>query len=569
MKKPPRVAQQLDRARALLQAGKLPEAVTLLRAVLSKKPGNAGAQELMAEVAVRNRDLAAAAGILQNLLAANPDNHLYHTRLAVVYALQALFPQAAAELRRALALKPDYLPAQLDLCKVTREMGHLDESIRAGLAAVQLDPDDARAHSGVALSFERFGLHRKAHEHYCRAAELSPDDPRRQFACGFGYLGAGDKDKAKHYFQRVLELSPNDAQAHWMLARLQRYASTDHADFQRLQQLLDDPSASDDDRSYLHFALGKMYEDCERYDEAFGHYAAGNSLENSKYHYRPQAWHERVDALIETFSADLLASLSGAGNPSRKPLFIVGMPRSGTSLVEQILASHPQVYGAGELSWLVKTEHDLPAFLHSARSYPACIREMQAAQIDVVAGKYLDYLDVLAEHRPYTYVSDKMPGNYERIGLIALLFPQARIIHCRRDPLDNAVSQFSLLFQGALDYSHDLFNIGAHYAGYERLMTHWRNLIPERILDISYEAMVADHEGETRRMLEFLELPWDPDCLSFFESRRTVRTSSDLQVRTPIYTSAIGRWKHYEKYLEPLRRGLRWPDDNAEGAVSG
>jgi tetratricopeptide (TPR) repeat protein len=569
MSKPTKASQQLGRARALLQAGKLPEAAALLRSILTRSPVNSAAQELMAEVAVRNGDLAAAAGILQKLLAANPDNHLLHNKIAVVYALQSQFPQAAAHLHRALTIKPDHLPAQLDLCKVTREMGLLDESIRAGLAAVQLGPNDARTHSALALSYERFGLHQKAHTHYCRAAELAPDDPRRQFACGFGYLGSGDKATARRYFERVIALSPGDAQAHWMLARLQRYTSTGHADFQRLQQLLENPSASDDERSYLHFALGKMYEDCECYAEAFQHYTVGNRLEGKKYHYRPEDYRERVDGLIEAYSADFLSHLAPAGNPSRKPLFIVGMPRSGTSLVEQILASHPQVYGAGELSWLVKTEHDLAGFLRSSQDYPACVRAIDAQQIDLLAGKYLSYLDALSDHGPYTYISDKMPSNYERIGLISLLFPHARIIHCQRDPLDNAISQFSLLFQGAIEYSHDLFNLGTHYAEYQRLMAHWRNLFPERILDVRYETLVANHEAETRRLLDFLQLPWEPGCLRFFEAHRTVRTSSDLQVRQPIYATSIGRWKHYEKYLEPLRRGLRWPDTAGPGRASG
>jgi len=569
MKKTGKVAQQLDRVRALLAAGKLPEAAALLRTVLTRKPGNTAALELMAEVAVRNRDPGSAAGILEKLLETHPDNHDYHNKLAVVYALQSRFPQAAAHLRRALAIKPDSLSAQLDLCKVTREMGHLDESIRAGLAAAQLAPDDVRAHGSVALSLERFGLHQQAHEHYCRAAELAPGDARRQFACGFGYLGAGDRDMAERYFRRVLAISPDDAQTHWMLARLQRYQSTAHPDFAHVQRLLERPSASDDDRSYLHFALGKMYEDCAHYDEAFAHYTAGNRIEGRKHPYRPQAYQQRVDRLREVFSADVLANLAAAGNPSTRPLFIVGMPRSGTSLVEQILASHPQVFGAGELSWMVKTEHDLASFLGSAHAYPDCVRDIRAEHLEVLADKYLNYLDVLCEHGSYRYISDKMPANYERLGLIALLFPKARIIHCRRDPLDNAISQYSLLFQGALEYTHDLFNLGAHYADYRRLMSHWRRIMPGRILDIGYEALVENHEAEIRRLLEFLELPWDPACLRFFESRRTVRTSSDMQVRTPIYATSIGRWKHYEKHLEPLHRGLRWCGDQGSGPASG
>ena len=150
-----------------------------------------------------------------------------------------------------------------------------------------------------------------------------------------------------------------------------------------------------------------------------------------------------------------------------------------------------------------------------------------------------------------------MPSNYERIGLIATLFPNARIIHCRRDPLDNAISQYSLLFQGNMEYSHDLYNLGAHYANYQRLMTHWKTCLPGRNMDVDYETLVADHESETRRLLTLLELPWDEACLNFFDARRAVRTSSDFQVRSPIYSTSVGRWKHYEKFLEPLHRGLQ------------
>jgi hypothetical protein len=342
-----------------------------------------------------------------------------------------------------------------------------------------------------------------------------------------------------------------------MLARLDRCTSAEDGRLQELEQALARPDRSEDERVYLHFALGRMYEDLADYERAFTHFSAGNRIENSRLGYRPEAYREQVDALIETFSADFLASMTAAGAASDTPLFIVGLPRSGTTLVEQILASHPEVYGAGELSWFTKAEHDLAGFIGSGHPYPRCVAQLDKAGIDVLAKKYLDYLDTLSGHGGYRHITDKMPSNYERLGLIALLFPQARIIHCRRDPLDNAISQYCLLFQGDMGYSRDLYNLGTHYADYRRLMEHWHACLPGRILDVQYETLVVDHEGEIRRLLDFAGLAWDPACLNFFDAKRAVRTSSDFQVRKPIYATSVGRWKHYEKYLEPLQRGLQ------------
>jgi tetratricopeptide (TPR) repeat protein len=546
----------ISKARALLRAGKPGEAAAILNKLLARTPKNSEALELMASLLFRQGDYNGAAGILQTLIAVQPDNVSLLNKMAVILAMQSQFPQAAAYLRQAIKLDPDCFPACLDLCKVTREMGLLDQSIEAGLQAVRLQADDPHAHSSLALSYERFGQHLQAHAHYRRAAELAPEDIHRQFACAMSYIGVGEKQRARELLQRVIGLQADHAQAHWMLSRLDRCSSPEDSRLKHLEALLDKSKAEDEDRVYLHFALGRMYEDCADYDKAFTHFSAGNRIENTRCHYKPDAYGEYVDALIQTWSSSFLSRFSEVGSNSRTPLFIVGLPRSGTSLVEQILAVHPEVYGAGELSWFSKTEHDLAAFIGSTDAYPACATALQQQHIEVLSKKYLAYLTTLSAAGEYRYITDKMPSNYERIGLIAALFPGARIIHCRRDPLDNAISQFSLLFQGSMEYSHDLYNLGRHYADYRRLMAHWETCLPENILAVDYESLVADHESEIRRLLGFLGLPWNADCLDFFNAKRAVRTLSDFQVRTPIYATSVGRWKHYERFLEPVHNGL-------------
>ena len=557
MVKHSRQKNNINKARALLRAGKVADAVSVLRKVLGKTPGNPEALELMAELAFRQGDVANAARMLQTVIVAQPDNDSALNKMAVACAMQSQLPQAAGYLRRAININPDSFTSHYDLCRVTREIGLLDESIEAGLNAIRIKPDDPRAHSSLALSYENFGLYLKAHTHYKRAAELAPTDIQRQFACAVSHIGIGEKDQARELLEKVVARDANHAQAHWMLSRLNRCPSPEDARVQNLESLLNAPALDDDGRVYLHFALGKMYADCAHHDQAFEHYTAGNRIENARCEYRPADYSHFVDTLIKTWSCEFLSNLPHAGSDSRKPLFIVGLPRSGTTLVEQILASHPAVYGAGELSWLTKTEHDLAEFTGSNRPYPDCAHDLQKKHLDTLAEKYLAYLTTLSGPGDYRYITDKMPSNYERIGLIAAMFPEAHIIHCKRDPLDNAISQYSLLFQGSMEYSHDLYNLGAHYANYLRLMTHWNTCLPGRIIEVEYETLVADHESEIRRLLDLLDLPWDEACLNFFDARRAVRTSSDFQVRSPIYSSAVGRWKHYEKYLAPLHKGLQ------------
>lgn len=547
----------VSQARARLRAGRAGDATTLLKKILARKPKNCEALELMAELCFRQGDNTTATRMLETVITAQPGNVPVLNKLAVVLATQSQFVRAADYLYRAVKLDPACLPAYLDLCKVNREMGLLDKSIEAGLNAVRLNADDPRAHSSLALSYERFGRHQQAHTHYQRAAELAPDDLQRQFACAVSHIGIGGKEAARTLLQGILARQPDHAQAHWMLARLDRCTAHSDKRLPQLEALLNRSDLPDNDRLYLHFALGKLYEDCAHYDTAFEHFAAGNRLENARYDYRPEHYRATVKALMRSWSCDFLAGLRDADSAGATPLFIVGLPRSGTTLVEQILAAHPEVYGAGELSWFSKTEQDLPAFLGSPRPYPACVAALKKEHIAELSAKYLAYLAALSDNGDYRYISDKMPSNYERIGLIAALFPRARIIHCRRDPLDNAVSQFCLLFQGNMEYSHDLYNLGTRYADYQRLMAHWHRCLPGQILDIEYEQLVADDETEIRRLLDFLDLPWDTACREFFNTRRAVRTSSDFQVRTPIYATSVGRWKHYEKFLAPLQQGLR------------
>ena len=564
MSKKKKVFGQVREGRTLFNAGKFDQAAALAESALTILPGDQAARELLADSAFHQHDLPKAVAALRSLLEQAPDNYIYHTKIAVPYALQSQFRSAAAHLRKALQLRPDHLPACLDLCKVATELGEFGEAIQAGLQAVRLSPQNPKARDHLAMAYEVAGFYDKAREHYEMAASLSPDDALRQYACGQSFQGTGDKASARRYLEKAIELSPGFVPPYQALVRMNRYSSPDHEDFTRLKSLLEDPDLTENNRGTLHFALGKMYDDCGLYEQAFQHFAAGNRIENSKYDYRPETYRDAVSRLIDSCPAEVFSSTQDPGHQSRVPLFIVGMPRSGTTLVEQILASHPDIFGAGELPWFIKCAHDLPDIIRSSTPYPECIAELGDKEARKLGQDYLDYLADLAGSGDYSYVINKWPNNYERVGLIARIFPNARFIHCQRNPLDNLISQYTLTFPNSVEYSYDLFNLGAHYTQYERLMHHWERVLPQRFFHIQYEELVADQEAWSRKLLDFLELPWDPACLKFHESDRVVRTYSDAQVRKPMYSSSIGRWKHYEEFLEPLQRGLRWQEEPAD-----
>ena len=308
-----------------------------------------------------------------------------------------------------------------------------------------------------------------------------------------------------------------------------------------------------------HGVVAAAYDDAGDYDVAFGHYKAGNDLKKAASLYQADATSTYVDRVIATFGTEFFARMDRAGSQPELPVFIVGMPRSGTTLVEQILASHPQVHGAGELDYMRQITQALPERLApdsvgGQQTFPECAAKIDTALAERIAEEHLQHL---REHSASALrITDKTPSNFLRLGLIALLFPKARIIHCQRDPLDTCLSCYFLRFGQGQAFAYDLDDLGRYYRDYARLMEHWRRVLPSPLLEVPYEALVADQEGWSRRLIAFLGLDWDDRCLAFYRSERQVKTASVWQVRQPVYASSIGRWRRYAKHLGPLFAAL-------------
>jgi len=323
---------------------------------------------------------------------------------------------------------------------------------------------------------------------------------------------------------------------------------------QRLETLLAEPGLTEDLLLKIHFHLGELNDKRAEYAKAFAHFETGNGLKHA--HFDRRAWEQKMTDTMAIFNRDALARASRANNCSERPIFIVGMPRSGTSLVEQMLSMLPDVSAAGELADVGALAAEMEGMLENT-SPANNITQLSREQCDVLAQRYLNMLDDKFPNSKR--VTDKMPQNFLHLGVIALLFPMARVIHCIRDPFDTCLSCYFKEFTGDHPYAYDLGNLGFYYRQYRRIMEHWRRVLDIGLFEINYEDLVHDPETYGRAMVEFCGLKWDKRCLEFYKGEYRAATASFQQVRRPIYTGSLGRWRHYAPYLDPLKQALGEP----------
>ena len=417
---------------------------------------------------------------------------------------------------------------------------------------IELSPNFGRAHNILGQLFKRMGKVDLAHQHARIGYELEPNDLRA--AIGYASLLDFDRDSetAFQIIKPFIEAGQPGSDLALLVARIALARDgMDALALDMLRRALADPATrTDRENRSLHFMLAALLDRAGDFDVAFAHARQGNALRKASYD--PKGHERLISETIDSMSPHRLASLPRSTVDSKTPIFIVGMVRSGTTLVEQILSSHPQIHGAGELTWFF----ELARSILDGPGQQQRLASMSLDAVNTVAKKYLDPLQALSPSA--LRITDKLPANYMYLGLISILFPQARIIHCRRDPLDNCVSCFMTNFASANDFSFDLRWLGHYYRQYERLMAHWKSVLEMPMLEVQYEQVVEDLPGQARRLIEFIGLPWDDACLNFQDNKRHIHTASNKQVRRPLYKSSVGRWQHYQKHLAPLMAALGW-----------
>jgi tetratricopeptide (TPR) repeat protein len=488
--------------------------------------------------------------LYRRVLHANPGNVDALRLLASIAAAADHAEDAERMLEEALRLAPDFLLAILDLGQLYKEQDRYPEAIACFDRAVALDPAQPQAHFRRAGALARASFTPEAAAGYRRCLELRPRHAGAQLGLGHVLKAIGDYDGAVAAYEACMRITPDSGETYWSLANLKTYRFDD-ATIATMQAYAESAESSVQSRVNFLFALAKAFEDREDYARAFDHYRRGNALQRAQVAYDPVQTELVNDRIIETFTPALVESLRGAGDPDGAPIFILGLPRSGSTLLEHILASHPDVEGTAELPYVGRLATSLGAGGRGGTAYPEAMLAVEPARLTALGAEYLERARI---HRRSTRTRfiDKMPNNFPNAGLIALMLPNARIIDARRHPLDACFSCWRQLFAKGQNFTYDLTEIGEYYVQYQRMMDHWARVLPARILTVQYEDVVADVGAEARRMLEFCGRPWDEGCLRFHESGRPVRTPSAEQVRQPIYDRSIGHWKRYEDRLGEL-----------------
>lgn len=538
---------------ALAVQNRLSEAIEAYRRVVAIRPNFVEAHANLGFTLMSAGQYVEAEPHLRQALASHPNGAAIHNALGVVLYGQNRMAEAETSFRRVVALSPQDAEAYANLANALRELGSFAEAESHYRQAIALNGDFARVH------FDLAGLHylqdrfTDAEQSYRRALELKPTYVEACNNLGRCVRKQGRLDEARECFEAALVIDPGSVEAYCNLAPLRTFTQ-DQPEPDRLDQLASKlPALSENTRIRYWFALGKMREDLGRYDDAFAAYAEGNRLKYIQISPNEAGKIALIEHVRAVFDEAFFADRPKPVATGKAPIFIVGMPRSGTSLIEQILSTHPDIHGAGELPDLesmlfaLATEAGKPV-----DAYPHVAATLSSNDLLRLGEVYIERIWKLAPEA--THITDKMMSNFLHVGMIHLMFPNAKIIHAMRDPMDSCFSCYANLFaKNNLDFTYDLGSVGRYYARYIQLMQHWQRVLPAgTILELRYENMVADIEGQARRLLAYLDLPWDPLCLNFHENKRIVKTASAAQVRKPVYKSSVARWKHFESQLGPL-----------------
>lgn len=456
----------------------------------------------------------------------------------------------------ALKINPRHVGTLVQVARLQQKKGNHEQAEQAARLALQGEPNSAEAHAVLGQVLHETDRLQEALKEFEAALALKPALIETNSIYGVCLKAVGRLEDAKAQFEKTLDMAPTAYGVYANLSDLQKFTAGDKhlAAMEKILAEAEDPAS--DRYMPLHFALGKAYDDLGQYERAFSHFRRGAAIKRTKLKYDEAQTLGFFDAIRETFTEELMKNPPYAGKRSDVPVFIVGMPRSGSTLVEQVLSNHPQAFGAGEIKEFSRQLNQLRGRFPGLPRYPQMMQKLNAQQFDMLADGYLSKLVSLAPEA--SRITDKLLTNYYFVGLLHILFPHAKFIHTRRNPLDTCLSTYTKLFKDDMPHSYDLGELGRYYRKYDELMAHWEKVLPEGVMKtVVYEDVVNDMPAMARDLIAFLGLPWDERCLSFHESARPVKTASVVQVRQPVYSTSVDRWKRYGDDLKPLIEALQ------------
>jgi tetratricopeptide (TPR) repeat protein len=539
----------VQQALQLHQAGRRQEAEACYRQVLAQKANHAAAAHFLGLLLHQTGRSAEGLDLIEQSVRLQSGNPDFQNNLGTVLRDLGRVAAAVDCFRKAVTLRPDQLAARDNLGSSLKQLGQFEGAEEIYRGTVGRNPFHVRARIGLAETLQEAGRLDEALAVFREALTIRPRDADLLHGLGVGLMEKGKLDEAADLFRQALAVDPGMARAWLMLTQVKRQKERDSELSSMEAQHAKAPQDSLS-RMQLSFGLGKANDDLRDYGRAFDYFAEGNAIRRKGIDYDQAKTRAEFEAMKATFDAGFFEKHRPSSISDDTPIFVVGMPRSGTTLVEQIIASHPQVYGAGELS-ILKTAVGKQFPLTMKGGFPAGIADMPDKTFAEAGEAYLDMLH--GRYPGFKHVTDKMPGNFLLIGFLHQMLPKAKIVHCARDAAATCLSIYKVHFRGdSHRYGYDLGELADFHNLYTDMMAHWHTVLPGVVHDVRYEDFVADQEGQTRALIAHLGLPWDDAALSFHETDRPVRTASAAQVRQPMYQGSVDLWKRYGDRLKPL-----------------
>lgn len=541
-------SQAMAQAANYYQGGNAFAAIAVCQSILDEAPDHAHANHLLGIIMLQQQSFKKAIEHLNRATAAMPEDAAMLTHLGTALSYAGKLDAAADSLKAALEIDPKFVDAHNNLAALSMRRNDPKSAIAHYQRALAVNERVAAVHANLANAFLSIARVDDAIAHYRRALSIRPRFPEAEYGLAQALRDNGDLTEAVEHYKIALEQNRTHASAMTSLAFVSDSLEDDmHARIRNTYKLA---APECDERKLLSFALGRHEENLGNFERAAELFTEGNAIHRATLDFSPEKSAQQIARISEVFNQDFFNTRVGSGVSTEAPIFIVGMPRSGTTLVEQILASHPEVTGGGELSQFPATVFPMMQELHS-HGFPDAASLLQPDHVTQIARTYLGALDETITGT--SRFTDKLPGNFLMVGLIKLAFPNARVVHCTRDARDTCLSMFKIFFpSGGHHFSYDLGELIDYHRHYQALMQHWKSLFGDDIIDANYETIVTDPETSIRTLLDECGLDFDQRCIDFHATKRVVRTASAVQVRKPIYTSSIGMWKNYAPYLPGL-----------------
>ena len=548
------VTTLLQKAKQLYKADHLTEAEKQYKSILQHESTHGEANYMLGVISFKTGKNEKAVQLIKKAIKFEPNVYHYYMTIGVILDSIGKYGDAIRYYQRVLELKPDDAITYSCLGETNRKLGNLDNALtyyKKSIELVSNNPETYRGMGSVLYEMEKLDDARSC---FMKALDLKPSFPEAFVSLGMLQRSTGDRDGARESFMQATASDSKCITAHSYLTELITTKEEDER-FNVLERLKTEGQLSSEQTLLLYFTLGKMYSDTGQYDKAFENYSQGNNLRKALkgQHFSISDFECEVDTYLRIFNTDFFKQRISLGIQSNLPIFVVGMPRSGTTLLERIISSHPKAFGAGELMDINKIKVKVIGEC-GIDALSDVVMALRDETIKAAARQYLKIIYQLSDNA--IRIVDKMPHNFQHLWFIALMFPRARVIHSLRNPLDTCLSCYFTDFAYGHGYRNDLRTLGLYYRQYRRLMEHWQKVLPISFLDVRYEELVENQELVSRSIINFCGLDWNERCLEFHRSRHSIKTASNVQTRKKMYRTSIGRWENYEKHLAPLKEAL-------------